>query len=355
MAKASSQRSRRPKSGAKNNARRTPREAVESAAATYTPRVAGRSDRGDGRGGAGWLRRFLRFGLRIGIAGGVAYGVLVGAREGYAYATTSPRFEVRALEFRATVHVDDARLRELMAIAPGTNILAIELDELAARITAEPWVARAVVTRELPDALRVEIEEHQPVAVLAAGPLVLVGRDGEPFKRLEPGERGELPVITGVDATELLATPDRARERIDRAIEAIGAYALKRRPRLSEIHVDAWSGVTLYTSEVGTQVRLGRGDLGVALARYDALRAALGDESDKLAVAHLDGTATPDRDERIVASFFPAKDVPTLLVEAQERAAEQAAERAAANIEPQARARAAERERGPAQRIPRHH
>ncbi len=352
MAQASSQRSRRPKSGTKTNARRTPREVVESVAPTYTARPSPRDARGGGRG---WFRSIVRFGLRVGIAGGVAYGVLVGVREGYAYATTSPRFEVRALEFRATAHVDDARLRDLMAIAPGTNILALDLDELATRITAEPWVARAVVTRELPDALRVELEEHRPVAVLAAGPLVLVAADGEPFKRLEPGDRGELPVITGVEASELLADPDRARERIVRAIAAIDDYAKKKRPRLSEVHVDQWGGVTLYTAEVGTQVRLGRGDIAVALARYDALRAALGDESDKLAVAHLDGTAAPDEDERVVASFFPAKDVPTLLVEAQERAAEQAAERAAANSEPQARAQARERrERGPARRIPRH-
>jgi cell division protein FtsQ len=353
MSRTGSQRARRPKAGARSNARRTPRAAVEAAAATYAPRPDPRSARGGGRG---FFRTILRFGLRIGIAGGVAYGVLVGVREGYAFATTSPRFEVRALEFKATRHVDDARLRELLAITPGTNILALDLDGMAARIMAEPWVARAVVTRELPDALRVEVEEHVPVAVLAAGPLVLVGDDGEPFKRLEPGERGDLPVITGVDAGELLSAPERARPRIRRAIDAIHLYALKRRPRLSEVHVDEWSGVTLYTAEVGTQVRLGRGDMMVSLARFDALRAALGDESDKLAVAHLDGTLAPDKGERVVASFFPAKDVPKLLVESQERAAEEAAQRAAAAMEPQARAQAAERrERGPARRIPRHH
>jgi len=344
---------RRPKTPPKGNARRTPREqtAPQKPVATVRAQAGGAAG---SSGGGRWARRIAKIVLRAGIAGGVAYGVLVGVREGYAYATTSPRFEVRALEFRPTPHVDDARLRELMAIAPGTNILALELDDLAGRITAEPWVARATVTRELPDALRVEIEEHEPVAVLAAGPLVLVDRAGEPFKRLEAGERRQLPVITGIAATDLLSARERAQTRIARAIGAIDAWAKKRRPLLSEIHVDAWGGVTMYTAGVGTQVRLGRGDLDVALARYDALRAALGDESDKLAVAHLDGTVAPDREERVVASFFPAKDVPTLLVEAQERAAEEAAERAAASGEPQARQReTAARER--ARRIPRHH
>ena len=42
----------------------------------------------------------------------LAYGVLVGVREGYAYATTSPRFEVRGLQFQPTAHVDEAHLRQ---------------------------------------------------------------------------------------------------------------------------------------------------------------------------------------------------------------------------------------------------
>lgn len=292
----------------------------------------------------------MRVVVRLGLCVGLAYGVLVGVREGYAYATTSPRFEVRALEFRPTAHVDDARLRELLALAPGTNILSLQLDELAERVAAEPWVARAVVNRELPDALRVEIEEHQPAAVLAAGTMLLVDGDGEPFKRLESGERGQLPVITGIDGTALVADPQDARARTQRALEVIAAYAEKRRPLLSEVHVDAAGGVTLYTANIGSQLRIGRGDVRVALARFDAVRAALGDESDKLAVAHLDGALAPDRPERVVVSFFPAKDVPQLVVDAHERAANGGA---SADPESPEQPQAPAKQRAP--RIPRHH
>ena len=63
-------------------------------------------------------------------------------------------------------------------------------------------------------------------------------------------------------------------------------------PRLSEINVDETGALTMYTAELGSQLRLGRGQPAAALARYDALRAALGEESDKLAVAHLDARQT---------------------------------------------------------------
>jgi cell division protein FtsQ len=259
-------------------------------------------------------------GLRVAVMSTVAWGLLVGVREGYDYATTSPRFEVRALTYEPTPHVDDDELRRLMALEPGTNILSLDLDAVATRIAANPWVERASVVRVLPDALHVEVTEHTPVAVLLAGSFWLLDDDGTPFKPLESGERGQLPVVTGIDRTMLLTAPTAARERIDRAMGALAGWSEKRRPRLSEIHVGEAGATTLYTAELGTQLRLGRGDLHRGLARYDALRAALADEADKLAIVHLDGTIGSDRPDRIVASFFAAKPAPSLVDDAAERA-----------------------------------
>ncbi len=275
----------------------------------------------------------MRWGLRLGVAGGLSYAALFGIQEGYEFATTSPRFEARGLVFEPTPHVDDASLRVLMGIHPGTNILALEVDELAAKITAHPWVARASVTRELPDTLLVDIEEHEPQAVLLAGGFFLVGGDGIPFKSLEDGERGTLPVITGVEQSLIFTEPERAKQRVQAALEILAAYRAKRRPRLSEVHVDHTGAATLYTADLGSQLRLGREDLQGALARYDALRAALGQESDKLAVAHLDATSAHRGGDRVVASFFPTQDVPEFV----EEAASVAEQRALAHAEEEQR------------------
>jgi cell division protein FtsQ len=269
--------------------------------------------------------RLARLTARLVVVGGLVYGLLMGAREGYDYATTSPRFEVRALTFTPTKHVDDGRLRELMALRPGTNILALDLDEIAGRIAADPWVAQANVTRVLPDALDVEVVEHEPSAVLLAGGFYLVDEQGQPFKVLESGEREQLPVITGIAREELLSQPEQARDRTRRGLGALRAYNEKRRPRLSEVNIDETGAVTLYTAELGTQLRLGREDVDRALERFDALRAALGEDSDKLAIAHLDAStaahmppeggwpAQTNRKDRVVASFFATREAPTLV------------------------------------------
>ena len=95
-----------------------------------------------------------------------------------------------------------------------------------------------------------------------------------------------------------------ARARVLRAIGVLDAWERKRRPKLAEIHVAEYGDVTLFTAESGTQIRLGRGDHEQRLARYDALRAALGEQADELAVVHLDSSARPGDEDRVVVRFF---------------------------------------------------
>ncbi len=266
-------------------------------------------------------------GLRLGITGTVAWALLVGVREGYDYATTSPRFEVRALMFEPTPHVDDEALRALMALPPGTNILSLDLEAVAERVVAHPWVAEASVVRVLPDALDIEVTEYEAHAVLLASQPMLMDGQGQAFKTLGEGERGQLPIVTGIDDVLMLTAPAEAERRTTRALAALEAWQTKRRPRLGEIHIAEAGEVTMYTAELGTQLLLGRGDLDAALSRYDALRAALGDDSDTLAVVHLDHTPGADRPDRVIATFLPT-ETPGLVAKAEAEAdarAEQAA------------------------------
>jgi len=239
--------------------------------------------------------------------------------------------------YTPTPHLDDASVRQSLALAPGTNILSVDLDELAKRLTEHPWVARAKVVRVLPDTLDVAVVEHVPSAVLLADELYLLDGTGVPFKRLDDGERGDLPILTGFEKRGLLEDSARTRSRIRRGLDALEAYRTKSRPRLSEINVDDEGEVTLYTAEAGSQLKLGRGSIAPALVRFDALRAALGEESDRVAVAHLDHATAPGTPDRVVASFLVAEQPPAFLVEAGQRAVDKhamAETRARAEVEP---------------------
>lgn len=268
--------------------------------------------------GPSWTRRLTRAGLRLGIVGLVAWALLVGGREVYEYATTSARFEARHLIYEPSEHVDDDTLRELIAIEPGTNILALDLAELSERVVAHPWVAEATVVRNLPDTLEIALVEHEPRAIVLAGKFYLVDTQGRPFKEVERGERGELPIITGIER-EQLADAD-AREQavteLERALEILDLYQSKQRPRLGELHLGGDGSLTLYTAESGTQLRLGRDEFAARLERWDALRVALGERADRLAVVHLDHESKPDRKDRVVARFAQPGDAAVLLAQA---------------------------------------
>jgi len=259
-------------------------------------------------------RRLIGAGMRLGVAFVLAWGVLLAAQQGYQFVTTSAHFEAKAVVFEPTPHVSPERLHALMGLGEGTNILAVDTGAMRRQIEADPWVASATVQRELPGTLRVAVVEHEPAAVLHAGHFYLLSRDGVPFKRVEPGERGTLPVITGVAREQLIAGAPAATATVRRALEVLAAYQAKTRPRLGEIHIGDGGQAILYSEKSGTMLRLGRGDLSDKLERYDALRAALGPRADKLSVVHLDA-AGPDGGQRVVASFVDDGDAAAVLAQ----------------------------------------
>lgn len=263
-----------------------------------------------------WPRRLGLATLKLGAVVAVAWALLVAGREVYEYATTSPRFEVRHFIYDPTPHLDDDQMRELLAIEPGTNILACDLPALSERIAGHPWVAQAIVTRNLPDTLQIEIVEHTPEAIVLAERFYLVNGEGQPFKPVEWGERGELPIITGIDRTQLAQDREAAVAKINQALGLLHLYQSKQRPRLGEIHLDDDGSITLYTAQSGTALRLGRGQFEPRLDRWDALRAALGERADRLAIVHLDHEGKPDRRDRIVARFANDRDEAVLLAAA---------------------------------------
>ncbi len=259
-------------------------------------------------------KRTGSFLVRLTLAGGLAWGLLVGAQQGYAYVTTSPRFAAENLLFAPTEHISSERITELMELEPGTNLLAVDTEELERRIAGDRWVDSVEVRREYPDTLRVKVVEHVPSAVLLADRFYLIDRAGKPFKRMGRGERGDLPIITGISRQLLDEREVWATAMIHRALQVSETYrAVEDRPALGEINVGETGELTVYTAVERTELRLGREGIAERLERYDALRAALGERAERLAVVHLDAIAGGDRSERIVASFLSSEDEAAVL------------------------------------------
>ena len=189
---------------------------------------------------------------------GVSVGLAWLARR---YVTTSPRFGVSAFQVVGNTHrAADAIVRE-SGVVPGANVFSVELDEARARILADAWIADATLTRRLPGTIVVHVTERVAAALVAVGDLYLASDDGEPFKKLEPGDPVDLPLISGLTPENIADDRAGADHAIRRSIEIAAEYersSLARRAPLEEVHLAPEGDVTLVVGHSVTQLFLGR-------------------------------------------------------------------------------------------------
>ncbi len=105
-----------------------------------------------------------------------------------------------------TVHGDMSHNSPLTLranVAPGLNgtFFSVDLARVRSAFEAVPWVRHAVVRREFPNRLRVELQEHVAVAYWGDDPeLRLLNNFGEVFEaNVGEVEQDELPKLSGPD------------------------------------------------------------------------------------------------------------------------------------------------------------
>ncbi|MBZ4419472.1 cell division protein FtsQ/DivIB [Myxococcus sp. RHSTA-1-4] len=225
----------------------------------------------------------------------LATGLLVwGGVEARRWALTSPRFDLAAVSFSGLQRASRVELLRLAALTKGQNLWSLDTGTLERAMSQHPWVKTVEVTRRFPNRVSVEVTEHVPVAMAVLGDLYVLDEDGEPFKRVTPGDGLDLPLVTGLDREGYVTDPVVARERIRSALEVARAYtALSpgKDERLSEVRVEA-QGLALVTAS-GQEVRLGEGDSEVKLQRLDRVRRELGARGLAAEIIHLDNRARP--------------------------------------------------------------
>lgn len=227
--------------------------------------------------------------------------VVTGGVLAHRFVVQSPHFHVQRVEVSPTVHVTAGEVRRLAKIGPRTNIFTVDLEAVAARIKRHPWIARAKAHRRMPNAIRLQVTEHEAAAaVLVQGSravdtrFYLVTAQGQAFKRASQAELEGLVLISGIDRTEYLQRKRRTRERIRHAIGVYQRYAARPgRPRVGELHIDEVEGVTLYTAQRAVQVRFGRKDIAAKLLRFDRVLAELARRGQRAAAIRLDNERHP--------------------------------------------------------------
>ena len=184
----------------------------------------------------------------------------------YSYITQCEYFKAKDIEITGINRLSEEIILEQAKIFPGINILSINLPSSRKRLLSHPDIAKADIIRTYPDRLKIDIEEHQSLAVLDLGKKFLMDENGEIFKEASEKDVKELPVISGLQFSDIgpgfkcMGDPYSAVMNV----LSLGKnpYSMLPNKMIKNIHVDREIGVTLFVDEkVGIRaVKLGYGD-----------------------------------------------------------------------------------------------
>ena len=210
------------------------------------------------------------------------------------WALTSPFFLLKETSFHGLERARPGELLTLSGLTVGQNLWTLDVKALEHAMSTHPWTSRVTLTRHFPSSVSVDVVEHVPAALAPLGDLYLLDEEGEPFKRLQPEDGLDLPLVTGVDREEYLADEPKLRERFRQALAVARAYAATQpgaREQLSEVRLTA-EGLVLVTAD-GTEVRLGEGETDAKLTRLSRVREELKSRGLSAEVIHLENRARP--------------------------------------------------------------
>ena len=184
---------------------------------------------------------------------------------GYDLFTQCSYFSAESIIVKGANRLSEEEILKQSFVKQGVNILSINLSKTRKRLLAHSWIAEAEVSRELPATIKIRIEEHEPLAVLDLGRRFLIDARGEIFKERTASDPDGLPVITGLEYSDLnVSGIDDAsfnQERVGRQARKTPLGAVMAVLRLGQepdsavpnrfiesIHVDREIGLTLHAS-----------------------------------------------------------------------------------------------------------
>jgi cell division protein FtsQ len=186
----------------------------------------------------------------------------------FQYFRQSASIPLGEIKIIGSQHAGESELLQLAGIDFTTSLMNLDLKEVSQRLRRHPWVEKAQVKRDWSrKALIIEVQERTPRALLLLDELYLVDRNGEVFKKADPKDRLDFPVLTGLRKEEIQNRDDRARELIRQALQLLSLLEERRvftLGEVSEIHLNSQRGLTVYTLKGGIPIRMGLGILRIS-------------------------------------------------------------------------------------------
>jgi cell division protein FtsQ len=212
--------------------------------------------------------------------------------------THSPRFSVTEIRVTGTVRRSAEGVIAESGLPLDANVFSLDLDVARSKIAGDPWIEDVTLERSLPATIVIHVRERVAGGLVALGDLQLATTDGEPFKRLEPGDPVDLPVVTGIRPEDLAADHDGTVRTVRRAIGLAAEYAnspLAARAQLEEVHVSADGSFSIVIGKNALPISLGSPPFRRKLDEASRVFAELDKRKAHAGALLLDNDAHPER------------------------------------------------------------
>ncbi|MFZ5634278.1 MAG: cell division protein FtsQ/DivIB [Bacillota bacterium] len=167
----------------------------------------------------------------------------------------SPVFEVREIRVAGNSSLTREKIISVSGINPGENIFKLDLKASAEKIRVIPAIKSVDLSRDLPSAVEIRVQERKPCALLPVDSGFIQVDDEGVYLQKGDVAANQFPVVTGVKFTAPAPGEQIKSEALSKALTVIKELPPGLLPQLSEVNVDGDQAVA-YTLD-GIQCRLG--------------------------------------------------------------------------------------------------
>lgn len=140
------------------------------------------------------LTSLMRILAESALVAGLGYAVF----QGCLFLAQSPRFQVSSVTVQGNQTLNHSQLLNLMGPIRGKSIFALDLGEMARRLTEHPWIHSVSIARHFPNGVQLHVRERMPYARIRFDRVYIMDNYGVLMGEDSPENR-RLPVITGME------------------------------------------------------------------------------------------------------------------------------------------------------------
>jgi len=195
----------------------------------------------------------------------------------YQYLLTSPHIKLEKIIFKGVDEKFEGELFEMAQLRYDLSLFAIHLSDLKQKMEKHPWIKSVQLEKRFPHTLVIDVEKQSPYAVVLIGDLFYMDPFGKIFKRVDPNEGIDYPLITGISDDENLRETELklAAQVLNSLNSDQGVFSYN---NISEIHVKDSERVSLYFLSLPVAITVKGAELPAKLGEL------------KKVIEHLSGT-----------------------------------------------------------------